>query len=150
MRHAIGVMTVCLITGCAVNPPKPPVATGEYRPINQFESKPQAGRNFVIQKTFDFRFDGDIVQSLDALRAVLPQLIVIPPLGTASPLPVHVNLRETTLENALRAIGEQGGEVADVVLKTTNRLGGEQVFIRFRTQDEQPNGAASTPSAVLN
>jgi len=88
----------------------------------------------VVPAVFNFNFEGDIVDALTALHAVQPQLSVMPPLGLASPLPVRVNLRDASLEDALRAIGEQGGDVADVVWNTTMKHQAEsQVFIRFRT-----------------
>jgi hypothetical protein len=62
---------------------------------------------------------------------VQPQLTVLPPLGNQLQLPVRFNLQATTLENALRSIGEQGGGVADVIWSTTQQQGGNQVFIRF-------------------
>lgn len=130
MRFTVGIVTVCLLAGCAGSPPKPPEVKGEYRPINRVEAPASASRK-----------EGDIVGSLDALRVVQPQLNVMPPLGKVSPLPVRVNLRGVTLEDALRAIGAQGGDVADVVLNTTGHQGGNQVFIRFRATNQQPGDA---------
>ncbi len=138
MRFTVGIVTVCLLAGCAGSPPKPPEVKGEYRPINRVEAPASASRKPVSPRVFDFSFEGDIVGSLDALRVVQPQLNVMPPLGKVSPLPVRVNLRGVTLEDALRAIGAQGGDVADVVLNTTGHQGGNQVFIRFRATNQQP------------
>jgi len=139
MRYTVGIVTACLLAGCAGSPPKPPEVKGEYRPINRVETS--ASRKPVSPRIFDFSFEGDIVASLDALRVVQPQLNVMPPLGKVSPLPVRVNLRGVTLEDALRAIGAQGGDVADVVLNTTGHQGGNQVFIRFRAMNQQPGEA---------
>lgn len=150
MRYTIGVLTICLLAGCAGSPPKPPVVKGEYRPINHVEAPAIASRKATGPQVFDFHFEGDIVASLDALRAIQPQLNVLPPLGKVSPLSVRVNLRGTTLDNTLRTIGEQGGDVADVVLNSTKSQGGNQVFIRFRATNQQPGDAVATPSAVSN
>jgi len=130
MRYTIGVLTVCLLAGCAGSPPKPPMPEGEYRPIN----RPAAP---VKKDSFDFTYEGDILGALPALREVAPQINVMPSLGKPSPLPVRLKLRGTTLENALRAIGEQGGDVADVVWNTTRHQGGNQVFIRFRASNTE-------------
>lgn len=142
MRYAIGAMTVYLLAGCSGVPPKPPTFTGDYRPVNQpVQVKKSASAQPVIPDVFDFAFEGDIVNSLTALRAVQPQLNVMPPLGQVSPLPVRITLRGTTLENALRAIGQQGGDVADVVWNTTKQQGVNQVFVRFRAPHKRPANA---------
>jgi hypothetical protein len=129
MRYMLGVLTVCLLAGCAGSPPKPPMPEGDYRPIN----RPAAP---APQGVFDFHYEGDILGALPALKRVAPQINVMPTLGKPSPLPVRVNLRGATLEDALRAIGEQGGDVADVVLNTTRHQGGNHVFVRFRAPIE--------------
>lgn len=141
MRYTVGIVTACLLAGCAGSPPKPPEVKGEYRPVNRVEAPTSASRKPVSPRVFDFSFEGDIVASLDALRLVQPQLNVMPPLGKASFLPVRVNLRGATLEDALQTIGAQGGNVADVVLNTTGHQGGNQVFIRFRATNQQTGDA---------
>jgi hypothetical protein len=126
------------LAGCVGSPPKPPEVKGEYRPINRIEPKQIAthyGR--LTQQTFDFYYEGDIVESLHALHNVQPQLIVLPPLGKRISLPVRVNLQATTLADALKAIGEQGGRFADVVLNTSTQ-GGNQAFVRFHSTYDQP------------
>lgn len=133
MRFIFGVLTVCFLAGCAGSPPKPPMPEGEYRPIN----RPAAPAR---QDVFDFTYEGDILGALPALKEVAPQINVMPSLGKPSPLPVRVRLRATTLQNALRAIGEQGGDVADVVLNTTQHQGGNHVYIRFRAPIESAPG----------
>ena len=139
MRYTIGVLTICLLAGCAGSPPKPPTFKGEYRPINRpIEIKETASTQTVKPGIFDFNYEGDIVDSLEALQAVQPQIKVLPPLGNVTALPVRVNLYGTTLETALRAIGEQGGDVADVVWNTTKSQGSNQVFIRFHAPYKKP------------
>ncbi|MCW8171171.1 hypothetical protein D8B22_19165 [Verminephrobacter aporrectodeae subsp. tuberculatae] len=85
----------------------------------------------------DFTYEGDILGALPALKEVAPQIDVMPSLGRPSPLLVRIHLQGTTLENALRAIGEQGGDVADVVWSTTRHQGGNQAFVRFRTSNTE-------------
>lgn len=137
MRRSIVIFSICLLAGCVGSPPKPPAVKGEYRPINKVEVKELAARKPVSQRIFNFQYEGDIVSSLYALRDLQPQINVSPPLGTPRQLPVRINLRGTTLENALRTIGEQGGDVAEVVWNTTASQSGNQVFIRFRSIEKQ-------------
>lgn len=143
MRYPIGILTICLLAGCAGSPPKPPAVQGEYRPINKVESKETIDRQSSAFYTFDFNYEGDIINSLTALHNIQPQLNVLPPLGKVSPLQVRMNLRRTTLENALRTIGEQGGDTAEVVWNATQNQGGNQVFIRFRAPHQQPGEMSS-------
>jgi hypothetical protein len=130
MRSALGVIfSVFFLTGCSGAPPKPPQPEGDYRPVNA----PRAH-----QAVFDFEYEGDILGALPALKAVAPQINVMPSLGLPSPLPVRLNLSGVRLEDALRAIGEQGGNVADVVWHSSQQPGSDQVFIRFRAPVASP------------
>ena len=135
MRYRIGFLTIFVLAGCSGSPPNPPTFQGEYRPVNRpVVVKEPARIGPVVPAVFNFSFEGDIVAALTALHAVQPQLNVMPALGLVSPLPVRVTLRDASLEDALRAIGEQGRDVADVVWNTTMKHQAEsQVFIRFRT-----------------
>ena len=110
-------------------PPKPPLPEGEYRPINISAAPAKLD-------VFDFIYEGDILGVLPALKTVAPQINVMPTLGQATPLPVRLNLQGVRLEQALRAIGAQGGGMADVVWSATRQQGGNQVFIRFRAPVE--------------
>ena len=135
MRFQSGVLIACILAGCAGSPPKPPTFKGEYHPVNKAMIK-QASNQAIAASTFDFAYEGDILNSLDALRIKQPQIKVLSPLGKASPLPVRINLKDTTLETALKAIGEQGGNVADVVWNTTKNQHSNEVFIRFHAPVE--------------
>ena len=87
-----------------------------------------------IPTTFDFDFEGDILAGLDALGVVQPQLEIMPPSEEGLrvvPVPISVHLKQATLEDALQAIGEQGGDVASVI-KRTSIAGTTKVFIQFR------------------
>jgi len=138
MRYILLIFTFCLLAGCAGSPPKPPLPTGEYRPIN-IPAEP------VRLDVFNFSYEGDILGVLPALKEVAPQITIMPSLGQASPLPVRLNLFGVGLEDVLHAIGEQGGGIADVVWNTTRHQGGNQVFIRFRT----PMESTSTAQGVV-
>lgn len=130
MRNTIVIPAILMLAGCAGFPPKPPTVEGEYRPVNQLNTKHQENHKTATPPVFDFIYEGDIVNALPELQKVQPQLTVLPPLGMQIQLPVRLNLQSTTLENALRSIGEQGGGVADVVWNTTQQ-GNNQIFIRF-------------------
>jgi hypothetical protein len=142
MRCNVVMLSICLLSACAGSPPAPPSAKGEYRPINKPETQKSASA-FTTAAVFNFNFEGDIVDALVALHSFQPQLNVSPPLGKTSPLPVRINLRNTTLENALRSIGEQGGDIADVVWKLAPGEKEGQAFIRFRAISQR----ATTPVA---
>jgi hypothetical protein len=75
---------------------------------------------------------------LPALKTVAPQINVMSSLGQPVPLRVRLNLRGVRLEDALRAIGAQGGGVVDVVWNTRHQSD-NQVFIRFRAPQESAN-----------
>jgi len=141
MRYLFGSLTLLFLTGCAGSPPKPPLPTGEYRPINV----PAAP---VQQNVFNFSYEGDILGALPALKEVAPHIDVMPTLGQASPLPVRLKLSGVSLEDALRAIGAQGGGVADVVWTTNRHHSSHQVFIRFRTPLEPTNKNQAEPLGV--
>ena len=150
MQYFFIISMIFLLVGCAGSPPNPPVVKGEYRPINRIETFGKNNYKDAVSQTFSFRFEGDIVASLQALRAVQSQLNVLPPLGEILSLPITIDLHDTTLENVLGAIDEQGGDVADVVFNTDQNQGGNQVFIRFRDPDKQLNEETTTPSVTSN
>lgn len=150
MRNTIGLLTFCLLAGCAGSPPKPPAVKGEYRPVNKIEAVKKVEKVDVAKEeakpapapaipgAFDFQYEGDIINSLGALRTIQPQLNILPTTGKVVPITVKVNLHNTTLEGALKALGEQGGSIADVILKSTHGKLGNDVRIHFNTPVQQP------------
>lgn len=85
---------------------------------------------------FDFVFKGDILDALLALNNLQPGFTILSPSGKVTPLPVAINLHNATLEDALRAIGDAGGVVADLqVMRDGN------VRIAFRAPIELPASA---------
>ena len=135
MRQLVVCMTICLLAGCSGSPPRPAGVSGDYRPINRPEAPRPAP---IIPQVFDFIFEGDIQDSLEALRTVQPQVTVLPAVGRAVPVKVRINLRDTNLETALRTIGEQSGKSADVVWYAPAELIEHRVFVRFRTPEHKP------------
>jgi hypothetical protein len=144
MKKTFVVLLVAALAGCATNKAvlpslegKPrvkinasaPVVASVVAPAAPVAATPEAG-------TFDFSFSGDILDALKAVKAIQPQINLLPPLGKPFPLNVNVNLRSTTLDGALRAIGEQGGDAVDVVLNKSKYQGGNQVLVRFNNPKE--------------
>lgn len=39
MKNVVVMFLLCLFTGCALSPPKPPECKGEFKPVNATESK---------------------------------------------------------------------------------------------------------------
>lgn len=151
MRNTIAIAALCLMAGCSGPPPKPPEVQGEYRPVNRPPASMPIGKRTDGAPTFDFAFEGDIVDSLVALRGLQPQLKLLPAQGDVSAHPVRLHLREATLEEALRAIGVQGGKVAEVVFTSTGQPGSEQAYIRFHAPAQRPTPPlALAPSAKAN
>lgn len=93
--------------------------------------KPKAPPVYIAPSTFDFAFTGDIQESLNALQYKQPQLTILSPDGTPTPITVHVDLHNTTLVDALRVIGEQGGNLANVTYNGANR----SARISFKTKN---------------
>lgn len=67
-----------------------------------------------IPGTFDLTFSGDIWKALQLLTTKQPKL-TISALGSPFALPVHLDLKGVDLIEALRAIGDQTGDAADLV-----------------------------------
>jgi hypothetical protein len=143
MRNIAGVIAVLFLAGCTGSPPKPPTVKGEYRPVNS--SNETSNRHQIIPAVFDFDYEGDIVKSLEALRAIQPQLKIAPPTGNVTALTVRVHLQDITLEDALRAIGEQGRGVAEVAWNKPDAQFAGQVFIRFYTTYHPLGNTAAIP-----
>jgi len=142
MRYTPLILSIGFLAGCAGSPPKPPEVVGDYRPVNKIEMKQapmeKANTPEAISGTFDFSYSGDILGSLEALRAVQPQLVIQPTIGNVHPFPIVVNLRGTTLEQALKEIGRQGGTLVDVSLNKSVKKGGNKVHLMFRTPASAP------------
>ncbi len=101
---------------CATAP-----AVAEAKPVVKHHYKPRpkpAEPNHIAPATFDFNFRGDIWNALQALNDKQPQL-QIGKAGTPTTIPVRLELRGVSLVDALRALGEQGGNAADVVYNST-------------------------------
>lgn len=139
MKQAFVVLLVAALAGCATNKAVLPSLEGKPR-VKINAAAPVVAQAAPVAATpagaFDFSFNGDILDALKAVKAVQPQINLLSPLGKPSPLNVNVNLRGATLDDVLRAIGEQGGDAVDVVLNKSKYQGGNQVLIRFNNPKE--------------
>lgn len=140
MKKAFVVLLVAALAGCATNKAVLPSLEGKPR-VKINAAAPAIAPAVPVAATpavgaFDFTFNGDILDALKAVKAVQPQINLLPPLGKPSPLNVSVNLRGATLDDVLRAIGEQGGDAVDVVLNKSKYQGGNQVLVRFNNPKE--------------
>lgn len=140
MKKTFVVLLVVALAGCATNKAvlpslegKPRVKINAATPVAA-QAVPVAARSAA--GAFDFSFNGDILDALKAVKVIQPQINLLPPLGKPSPLNVSVNLRGATLDDVLRAIGEQGGDAVDVVLNKSKDQGGNQVLVRFNNPKE--------------
>lgn len=79
------------------------------------------------QATFSFAFRGDIQAALQSLHNMQPSVRIMPPSGHITAIPVNIDLRGANLIDVYRAIGEAGGDQADLQL-----LDGGAVRIAFR------------------
>nr|BCT99796.1 type IV secretion system protein VirB7 [uncultured bacterium] len=140
MKQAFVVLLVVALAGCATNKAVLPSLEGKPR-VKINATAPVVAQAAPVAATpaagtFDFSFNGDILDALKAVKAAQPQINLLPPLGKPSPLNVNVNLRGATLDDVLRAIGEQGGDAVDVVLNKSKHQGGNQVLVRFNNPKE--------------
>lgn len=140
MKKIFVVLLVAALAGCATNKAVLPSLEGKPR-VKINATAPVVAQAAPVAATpaagtFDFSFNGDILDALKAVKAAQPQINLLPPLGKPSPLTVNVNLRGATLDDVLRAIGEQGGDAVDVVLNKSKYQGGNQVLVRFNNPKE--------------
>lgn len=131
MHYLLIAITASFLVGCAGSPPNPPTFTGDYRPVNKTELPESKPAPYTRAKN-DFTYKGDIANALIALKQAHPALEVMPSTGQPTPFPISVNLKAATLEDSLRAVGEQGGNVAEVVWNSTHNRNVNQAFIRYR------------------
>lgn len=128
-RLAIPVLILAGLAGCSTTPPPPPGVVGEYRPINKPDTTPP---QFLIPRVFDFKYRGDPEAALQALRQLQPQLIVTEPSGVRTQANLlNVDLRQVTLETALKRMGEQGGDNYEIVHKPDVESGRDVAYIRY-------------------
>ncbi len=128
IRFAI-LLGAAVLAGCSTTPPPPPGVVGEYRPINKPDTRPP---EFLMPKVFDFKYRGDPEYALRALQTLQPQLILDAPSGTKTRAAfIDVDLRQVTLETALKKMGEQGGNTYEIVYKPNPESRRDHAYIRY-------------------
>jgi P-type conjugative transfer protein TrbG len=80
----------------------------------------------VQPQNFDFNFHGELVNALQKLKEIQPDLIIGKAQGKSKPVLVDVSLAGVTTYDALKFLAEQSGEFADLVWD------GKVVFVRYR------------------
>ena len=118
-----------LTAGCSTTPPPPPGVVGEYRPINKPDTRPP---EFLMPTVFDFKYRGDPEYALRALQSLQPQLIINPSNGTKTRATfIDIDLRQVTIETALKKMGEQGGRNYEIVYKSDPQNRRDYAYIRY-------------------
>lgn len=141
MKKALVLLLVAALAGCASNRAVLPSLEGKPRikinaPVTTAASSTTAATlPAPTAEKFDFKFSGDIVDSLTALHAIQAQLKIAPTVGKAVPLTVKIDRKGTTIEEVLRDIGEQAGAKADVVFINPSKSD-KKVFVRFNNPKE--------------
>lgn len=140
MKKVFAVFLLAVLAGCASNSAVLPSLEG--KPRIKINTAPPAGMQDVAvfkeattKATFDFVYQGDILDALATLQTMQPQMVLLPPDGKPFPFVVSVNLPNTTLVAALQALGEQGGNDFDIILRPQTDTA--QVLVRFNNPKEQ-------------
>lgn len=114
-----------LIGGCGSDLPR---VKGDYRPINKdIAIKPQTN----IPRIFDLKFKGTVTDALLALQSKQSQLTVLDPQGKQVSTRVDLDLRQVSLESALRILAMQGGSTFEVVHKNDPVTRSDSAYIKF-------------------
>ncbi|MFN9471178.1 hypothetical protein [Acidovorax sp.] len=118
-------LAAAVASGCGSDLPQ---VKGEYRPINQ-ETLPKAEVN--IPRIFDLKFKGTATDALLAIQAKQSQLTVLDPQGKVAATKVDLDLRQISLESALRVLALQGGSTFEVVHRSDPLLRTDLAHIKF-------------------
>ena len=121
---------------------KPAPAKPVVRRVRKTTPVPAARAVPALPGTFDLQYSGDIWKALQLVAAKQPQLTILAQ-GSPFHMPVHLDLRGADLIEALRAIGDQTGDAADLVYNNqTNEL-----RIVYKTRTASAPAAAPEPAA---
>lgn len=127
-NHLLVAVVITAVTGCSTSAPPPPAVKGEYRPVNQIIPT-VASRD--IPRVFDFKFKGTAYEALTALQSKQNQFVVMPSQGREVPTRVELDLRQVSLESAIKIIGIQGSGVFEVVYKNDPLSNTDSAYIKF-------------------
>lgn len=101
-------------------PPKKPAVKPFMRQVKKATPALAAAPAVKAADGFDFRFNGDMWTAMQLL-AVKHGPLEVSKQGTVFPIPVKLDLQGVSLIDALAALGEQGGNAADVVYNHDSR-----------------------------
>ena len=119
---------IFVMTGCSTSAPPPPAVKGEYRPINQ--AIPTVASQ-DIPRIFDIKFKGTAYEALAALQNKQNQFFVLPSQGREVPTKVELDLRQVSLESAIKIIGIQGSGVYEVIYKNDPLNNTDSAYINY-------------------
>ena len=128
LRFQTALLFITAMAGCSTSAPPPPAVKGEYRPVNQVIPT-VASRD--IPRVFDFKFKGTAYEALTALQSKQNQFVVMPSQGREVPTRVELDLRQISLESAIKIIGIQGSGVFEVVYKNDPLSNTDSAYIKF-------------------
>lgn len=144
MKRTLILALLSVLAGCASSP-RPVVPSLEGKPRVQINTAQRAQVNasqpvilaesspvtVPADRTFDFVFQGDIQDALIELNRLHPEISVLPARGEPFAYRVSVNLQNTTMEEVLRSLSEQGADKVDIILDKPQAAGGHKVLLRF-------------------
>lgn len=118
------------MAGCATKPPPPPTpVSGEYRPIN---TPPIETPVRYSPRIFDYKYTGTPEGALAGLKEIQSQLIITPAEGAQGAVSiVRLDLRQVTLERALKTIAEQSNGKFDIIYKPDPTNNVDFAYIRY-------------------
>lgn len=107
--------------------PAAPAVTAQPKPKARKAAKKASapeqaapGRRVVVPAApFAMRFDGDLADALTELHEKVPALLVLAPSGQVTPARVKLDLPAAGVVDVLRSLGEQAGDVANVIYSAT-------------------------------
>ncbi|WP_431153274.1 hypothetical protein [Acidovorax facilis] len=124
-RLNVALTVSVLLSACGSDLPQ---VRGEYRPINK---QPPLKVEANIPRIFDFKFKGTATDALIALQSKQSQLEILEPQGKVVATKIDLDLRQVSLESALRVLALQGGATFDVVHKSDPALRSDSAYIKF-------------------
>ena len=125
------VVCSCSFWLVACGPKAPLKPDGEFIAINPY---PEAVGNFAKRPPsdhFEFAYQGDLKEALQALQRIQPQLSVRSTQGKPISIPVDVDLRNVTLNETLVALRDQAATDAQLDFKSTQTRGRPYVQILY-------------------
>ena len=128
LKFQAALIVISAMTGCSTSAPPPPAVKGEYRPVNQVIPS-VASRD--IPRVFDFKFKGTAYEALAALQSKQHQFVVLPSQGREVQTKVELDLRQVSLESAIKIIGIQGAGVFEIVYKNDPMNNTDSAYIKF-------------------